>query len=219
MRKLLIIVFVCFYSLCFGQIKSGHITYKIDFSTEDNQLKSTLGFLEGSKMDVFFKDQYTRSEMKMGGMITISTFTDTIGDVVIILMDGINGKSAIKTPISEMETVTDTSISTPIYEDEFKDILGFSCQKVIVENAFGEVSNYWISNEINAVRIGQNYLSEEVKGFPLEFELYNKGLKMHLTAINFSDNLDEYNLEELFNSYIPDGYNILSKEELFQSGF
>ena len=219
MRKVLVIIFISFCSILIGQESVGQITYKIDFSSEDEQLKATLGFLQGSKMEVYYQDQFTRSEMSMGSMMTISTITDSIGDVVIVLMDGINGKTALKSPMSEMEQLEDSTIANPIYLEEYKEILGFSCQKVIVENAVGEKSNYWITKEISAIRAGQNYLSDEVDGFPLEFELYNKGLKMHLTAINYSNNLEGLNSKELFNSYIPKGYRILSKEELFQTGF
>ena len=219
MRKVLVIIFISFCSILIGQESVGQITYKIDFSSEDEQLKATLGFLQGSKMEVYYQDQFTRSEMSMGSMMTISTITDSIGDVVIVLMDGINGKTALKSPMSEMEQLEDSTIANPIYLEEYKEILGFSCQKVIVENAVGEKSNYWITKEISAIRAGQNYLSDEVDGFPLEFELYNKGLKMHLTAINYSNNLEGLNSKELFNSYIPKGYRILSKEELFQAGF
>ena len=219
MRKVLVIIFISFCSILIGQESVGQITYKIDFSSEDEQLKATLGFLQGSKMVVYYQDQFTRSEMSMGSMMTISTITDSIGDVVIVLMDGINGKTALKSPMSEMEQLEDSTIANPIYLEEYKEILGFSCQKVIVENAVGEKSNYWITKEISAIRAGQNYLSDEVDGFPLEFELYNKGLKMHLTAINYSNNLEGLNSKELFNSYIPKGYRILSKEELFQTGF
>ena len=219
MRKVLVIIFISFCSILIGQESVGQITYKIDFSSEDEQLKATLGFLQGSKMEVYYQDQFTRSEMSMGSMMTISTITDSIGDVVIVLMDGINGKTALKSPMSEMEQLEDSTIANPIYLEEYKEILGFSCQKVIVENAVGEKSNYWITKEISAIRAGQNYLSDEVDGFPLEFELYNKGLKMHLTAINYSNNLEGLNTKELFNSYIPKGYRILSKEELFQTGF
>ena len=219
MRKVLVIIFISFCSILIGQESVGQITYKIDFSSEDEQLKATLGFLQGSKMEVYYQDQFTRSEMSMGSMMTISTITDSIGDVVIVLMDGINGKTALKSPMSEMEQLEDSTIANPIYLEEYKEILGFSCQKVIVENAVGEQSNYWITKEISAIRAGQNYLSDEVDGFPIEFELYNKGLKMHLTAINYSNNLEGLNTKELFNSYIPKGYRILSKEELFQTGF
>ena len=219
MRKVLVIIFISFCSILIGQESVGQITYKIEFSSEDEQLKATLGFLQGSKMVVYYQDQFTRSEMSMGSMMTISTITDSIGDVVIVLMDGINGKTALKSPMSEMEQLEDSTIANPIYLEEYKEILGFSCQKVIVENAVGEKSNYWITKEISAIRAGQNYLSDEVDGFPLEFELYNKGLKMHLTAINYSNNLEGLNSKELFNSYIPKGYRILSKEELFQTGF
>ena len=218
-RNVLVIVFISVYSILFGQESMGKITYQIDFSSEDDQLKATLGFLQGSKMDVYYQDQFTRSEMSMGSMMTISTITDTIGENVIVLMDGVNGKTAIKTPMSEIEELEDTTIASPMYLEEYKEILGFSCQKVIVENAAGEKSNYWITREINAARVGQNYLSNEVDGFPLEFELYNKGLKMHLTAINYSNHLEGLNTDELFNNYIPKGYRILSKEELFQTGF
>ena len=107
MRKVLVIIFISFCSILIGQESVGQITYKIDFSSEDEQLKATLGFLQGYKMVVYYQDQFTRSEMSMGSMMTISTITDSIGDVVIVLMDGINGKTALKSPMSEMEQLED----------------------------------------------------------------------------------------------------------------
>ena len=106
-----------------------------------------------------------------------------------------------------------------LYEEEFKNILGFNCQKVTLKDAFGEETYYWMTNEIYVTKLGQNYLSDEVNGFPMEFELNNNGLKMKFKAQHFEGDLDEYNLEDLFTSYIPKAYKIITKEQLFQLGF
>jgi hypothetical protein len=219
MRFVLLTFFFLNFLLAQAQLKVGHLTYSIEFSSDEPDLSAVLSMLEGSKMEVYFKDNLTRSEMNMGSIMSIATITDSLEDAVVVLMDGLSGKTALKSSISEMEMILDTAKMITNYEEEFKDVLGFNCQKVSVKDAFGEETFYWVTNEIYVTKLGQNYLSEEVNGFPMEFELNNNGLKMKLKVQHFEGDLDEYNLEDLFTSYIPKAYKIVTKEQLFQLGF
>ena len=220
MRFILLTFFFLNFLFAQAQLKVGHITYSIEFSAANyNDMKSVLSMLEGSKMDVYFKDNRSRSEMNIGSIMSIATITDSIEDAVVVLIDGLAGKTALKSSISEMEMILDTAKMSTNYEEEFKNILGFNCQKVTLKDAFGEETYYWMTNEIYVTKLGQNYLSDEVNGFPMEFELNNNGLKMKFKAQHFEGDLDEYNLEDLFTSYIPKAYKIITKEQLFQLGF
>jgi len=202
-----------------SQIQKGKLTFEIELTSEETELSSVLELLNGSQMIILFDKDKTRSEVTLGSMLSIATITDSSADVAIVLMDGISGKTALKSSISEMEMILDTTETTPIYLEEYKNILGYNCQKVSLQDVFGEETIFWVTNEIQVLKLGQHYLPDEIQGFPLEFEIINNGLKMKLTATQIEKSLIDIDYDVVFNTYIPKDYKIVSKEQLFQLGF
>jgi len=202
-----------------SQIQKGKLTFEIELTSEETELSSVLELLNGSQMIILFDKDKTRSEVTLGSMLSIATITDSSADVAIVLMDGISGKTALKSSISEMEMILDTTETTPIYLEEYKNILGYNCQKVSLQDVFGEETIFWVTNEIQVLKLGQHYLPNEIQGFPLEFEIINNGLKMKLSATQIEKSLIDIDYDVVFNTYIPKDYKIVSKEQLFQLGF
>ncbi|MEY3437993.1 MAG: hypothetical protein RL265_578, partial [Bacteroidota bacterium] len=56
-----------------AQLTEGHFTYTIEASSENPDMQMVTGMMQGSTLDIHFKDKITRSEMKMGSMMNIVT--------------------------------------------------------------------------------------------------------------------------------------------------
>src|SRR5690554_7377453 len=60
--------------------------------SDDPQIQSQLGMMQGSTLQVFTKDNKSRTEMSMGGLMTTTTILDSDAKKGVLLMDGMLGK-------------------------------------------------------------------------------------------------------------------------------
>lgn len=209
--------FVCTL-LSFAQLTEGHISYKIDMTSDDPDMQMAIGMMQGSTLDVYFKDKATRAEMKMGALMNITTISnETTGDV-LMLMSGMIGQNAIKTTTEELEK---ENPEKPKYEvelvNETKTIEGYSCKKAILTDEEGNESVFWYTEEINISKKGQSYLNEDVPGFPMQYDLNNNGMKMTMVVSSLEKKLDKKSAS-LFEMTIPEGYKEMTMEELKSMG-
>jgi GLPGLI family protein len=221
MKKLFLLsVFAIVSTLgLYAQMTQGHISYKIDASTDNPDMQMAIGMMQGSTMDIYFKDKTTRSEMKMGSMMTVTTITDETSKDVLMLMSGMMGNIAVKSNLSEYE---DSREEQPKFEvsftDETKDFLGYTCKKAVLTSEDGLESVFWYTEEIMASKKGQSYLNEEIPGFPMQFELNNQGMKMSMTVTALEEKLEKKKSSSLFDMTIPAGYKEMTMEELGSMG-
>jgi GLPGLI family protein len=205
----------------FAQMTEGHITYSIEASTDDPEMQMAIAMLQGSTMDLYFKEKATRSEMKMGTMMTITTITNEADGNVLMLMGGMMGNNAVRSTMEELE-VQKEEAEQPKYEvtlsDETKEIVGYTCKKATLVSEDGAESIFWYTDDIEVSKKGQNYLSEEVPGFPMQFEINNGGLVMTMTVTELDKKLDKKKGSSLFSMDIPEGYTEMSMEDLQMMG-
>lgn len=203
----------------FAQMTEGHIAYKIDATTDNPDMQMAIGMMQGSTMDIYFKDKTTRSEMKMGSMMSVTTITDETSRNVLMLMGGMMGNMAVKSTLDEYE---DRREEQPKFEvtftDEKKEILGYNCKKALMTTEDGLESVFWYTDEIMASKKGQSYLSEEIPGFPMQFEINNQGMKMTMTVTAVEEKLDKKKSSSLFDMTIPTGYKEMTLDELNKMG-
>jgi GLPGLI family protein len=203
----------------YAQIKEGHVTYKIDISTENPDMEMVVGMMQGSTLDIYFKEKMTRAEMKMGSMMNMTTISDEKSGKLLMLMSGMIGKKAISTTTEELSSKDEKE--KPKYEvelvDETKDIAGYKCKKAILTDEEGNESTFWYTEEIEVSKKGQNYLNENVPGYPMQYEINNSGLVMGMTVTNITKELSKSDLK-LFDMSIPEGYAEMTMEELQQMG-
>lgn len=201
-----------------AQITEGHISYKIDVSTDNPDMQMAIGMMQGSTMDLYFKEKTTRAEVKMGTMMNITTITNENSGDILMLMSGMIGQTAIKSTMAELEA---ENADKPNYEislvDETKEILGYACKKAIMTSEDGLESIFWYTEEIAISKKGQSYMNESVPGFPLQYDLNNNGMKMQMTVSNFEQKLDKKSAA-LFEMKVPDGYKEMTMEELKNMG-
>jgi GLPGLI family protein len=164
-------------------------------------------------MEIYFTEGLTRSEMKMGTMMNISTLTDEKTGDLLMLMSGMIGKNAILTTLDEINKEKE---ETPEMEvtlvDETKVIMGYVCKKAIITAEDGSESVFWYTEDIKVAAKGQSYLNENVPGFPLEYEINNSGLKMVLTVTDIEKKIKKAG--DLFDFKIPEGYKQMTIDQL-----
>jgi GLPGLI family protein len=178
-----------------------------------------IGMMQGSTLDIFFTEGSTRSEMKMGTMMNITTITSEKSGDLVMLMSGMIGKNAVKTTLAEMEAKNADKPKMDIQLlDETKNLLGYDCKKAIMTDEDGNESVFWYTDKISMSRKGQSYLNDEIPGVPLQFDMNNNGLKMTMTAGAVETSLDKKAKKEMFDQSIPEGYKVMTIEELSKMG-
>lgn len=221
MRKILftLAVAVCTTLSLNAQLKEGHVKYEIEMSSDNPEMQMQLAMMQGSKFEIYFKDNLTRSEMSMGSIMKISTITNTDSENSLMLMSGMMGNIAVKI---DGEDIEQAKLEQPEMEvtltEETKEIQGYKCKKAVVTDEEGTESVFWYTEEIDINKEGQTYLNSEVPGFPMEFELNKGDLKMTMLTTEFSEKLDKKMVKELFDTTIPEGYKEMSMEELGNMG-
>jgi GLPGLI family protein len=202
-----------------AQMTEGHVNYKIDAVADNPDMEMAVSMLQGSTLDVFFRGKQTRSEMKMGSLMTVTTITNETSKEVLMLMSGMMGNTAVKSNLDEMEAEKG---DTPPFEvtlvDETKEVSGYTCKKAILTAEDGMESVFWYTDEIVVAKAGQSYLNDQVPGYPMQFELNNQGLKMTMTVTKVEDKLDKKKADDLFNMVIPSGYTEMEMEDLKKMG-
>jgi GLPGLI family protein len=203
-----------------AQTTEGHVAYKIDVTTDNPDMQMVVGMMQGSTMDVYFKDKTTRSEMKMGSMMTMITITNETTQDLLMLMSGMVGQNAIKTTLTELDEqkTTEENPFTVTLVDETKVIEGYTCKKAILSSEEGLESVFWYTEDIDISKKGQSYLNDQVPGFPMQFELNNGPMKMSMTVTKIEKSIDKKKAATLFDMTIPEGYKEMTMEDLKSMG-
>ncbi len=199
-----------------AQISEGHINYKIDMTTDDPQMQMMAGMLQGSTLDIYFKEKMARTEMKMGTMMTTVNIINEPTGEMLMLMSGMMGKKAIKSNLKDSDTVAQPTSEVTLV-DETKEIIGFKCKKAIITDEEGNEMVTWYTTDFVVVKKGIGFMNDQIPGVPLEFDINRNGLKMNMSATKVDKKLDKKAIS-LFDMKIPDGYTETTMEELQMMG-
>lgn len=202
----------------FSQVNEGRVKYNIDFSSSDPQMQAQFAMLKGSTLSMFFSQEFNRVEMNMGMFVNSKTIVDIANKETLVVMDGMMGKKAAKIK-NEEAAAEDTEFKGEVETTtETKKIAGYKCVKSTMTLEDGSVVNYWLTDELTASTEGNRFVSKEIKGFPLEFEVSAQGMVMTFSAIEVEKGLKKHNKKELFNTAIPEGYEVISADDLKNMG-
>ena len=201
----------------FCQVTQGYAQYEVNISTDDEEMKQALSMMENSSMNIYFTKQRTRTEFDMG-MIKTTTITDAKEDQALILMDMMGMKIAMDSKISKLQEGNEDQIDAIKIEitSDHKKILGYNCQKAVVYSDDLKME-YWYTEEIEISKSGQELFNKELPGFPMLFEVSSEGLKMSFTISKFSKEF-EMDAEKYFDRTVPEGYKVMSPEDLESMG-
>ena len=121
-----------------AQLTEGHFTYTIEASSENPDMQMVTGMMQGSTLDIHFKDKITRSEMKMGSMMNIVTVSNENSGEILLLMSGMIGKNAILMTTEEVEALSEGKPEMNVeLLDETKTIEGYLCKKAVLSDENG----------------------------------------------------------------------------------
>lgn len=201
-----------------AQLNEGHFQFTINMSSDNPEMQMAMSMMQGSTLDVYFSGDKTRSEMQMGTMMKMVTVTDAKGDVMLMLLSGMIGNKAIKSSITELEKDAEAEKANYTVElvNETKTIEGYDCKKALLKDEEGHEMVFWYTEDILVNKAGQNYLNDQVPGFPMAFELLQGDMLMSMTVTKLEKKIDKK--ADLFNTSIPSGYQEMTFEQLKQMG-
>jgi GLPGLI family protein len=193
-----------------GKAFEGKIVYEINFP--GMELDAASAAMLPKEMTMYIKNGKVRNEMSMGMGMTTSTISDSKTKSAITLMDIMGSKYAIKTTEAELKKDQPKEDPTVKITEETKKIAGYDCKKAIVTMGDKEKStiNIYFTPEIGSKDM--NWSKPEFKGidgFPMEFEMKQNGMNMHMIAKSVST---ETITESKF--VVPADYKETTQEEL-----
>lgn len=196
----------------FSQTTEGQISYKIEITGDSPEMANAATMLQGSLMELYFIKDKTAVEMKMGEMMKMKTSIDAKLNKGIILMEVMGNKIATK--IDDVKNNEESPKEEIVATAETKTILGFNCKKYIKKNEQGKTLIIWTTKDIVTNLVGQQQFVKADLGIPLEFSTSDDGMTMNFTATSFNKKVDS----SIFKLDVPEGYNVMTEEELKQMG-
>jgi hypothetical protein len=216
MKHLLVsILFLAVVGTSIAQTK-GQISYNMDFSSDNPDMAMALPMMQGSTMELYFMPKKSKVQMTMGSFMKMNTVIDEKANKGLVLMEVMGQKSA--TEIKDLNAKpADAPAADPKVEvtTETKDIIGYKCVKTIVRDADGSESIVWVAKDLKAALKGQQQFSVKgIEGAPLEFSTQKNGMNIHFIATKFEGKVDK----KLFSLKIPEGYTVMTEEDLKNMG-
>ncbi len=192
MKKVFLLVCICFCLLVQAQVKEGMLQYTMTIET---QMPKEMNPMSGdSELTLWFKNGKTLSEM-VTPIYSMKILADSVS--TLTLMDAMGQKSFFRTSVTDLKKkIPTTPDRTPtiVHTKEKKKILGYECTKAILTMPMlrGKPMNMtlWITQQIAARTPTAGIFSEEMlrtfKGLCLEMEVQMEKVhsKMIVTSIS-----------------------------------
>jgi GLPGLI family protein len=189
------------------KITEGVAVFNLEFPTEgmDEQYKAMMP----TESKIYFKGDKSRSEMEMSVMTMVS-ITDTKDKSMIMLMDVMGKKTAMKTDLSKTkEAEKNYKVNVT---DETKTIAGYKCIKATVTDDEGTKFDVWFTKEIEGSTSG-NMQFKDIDGFLMSYEMpvpnMEGNMKMECKSVKAEKVSDD-------KFTIPAGYELKTQEELMK---
>jgi GLPGLI family protein len=195
------------------KITEATITYDIVINSENSAPKAT-DLLDGATSVIFLKGNSSRSEM-ISTLGTQSTIIDGKSGKVTVLKDYGEQKYMItmspenwKSSNKKYEGIAFT------YENEFKTIAGYNCQKAVGKLADGSSFTVYFTKDLIPVNKDFQYLNKNLPGLAMQYEATMGKLKVTYTVSSINFNLVPAAKFDLPKS----GYRVMSYEESMGAG-
>ena len=210
-NQIVVVVVMSFFSVqLFGQkkITEGTISYDIVINT-NNSTPQAADLLDGATSVIYLKGNSSRSEM-ISSLGTQSTIIDGKTGKVTILKDYGEQKYMItmtpenwKTSNKKYEGIQFT------YENEFKTIQGYNCQKATGRLADSTTFTVYFTKDIIPVNKDFQYLNKNLPGLAMQYEASLGKLRVTYTVSNIN-----FNPVPAVKFDLPkSGYRVMSYEE------
>ena len=215
MKKILLLSAITIFAISnfsfTGTDFEGKIVFDIDFNSP-NMPDEAKAMMAGSELTIYIKGSKTRSDIEMP-MQNSTTISDSKTKTSVRLVEAGGNKYKIKNeePAADKKT-PDATIK---YLDETKEIAGYKCKKaeITFKDKAGEshTTAVYYTEEISNQMGSDNRSSQfkDLKGMPLEYEIYNERGSMKMTATSVSkEKVPDSKFE------IPSGYKEPTLEEM-----
>jgi len=210
-KQIAIVFSMLFFSAqLFGQKKltEATISYDIVINTT-NTTPQAADLLDGATSVIYLKGNSSRSEM-VSSLGTQSTIIDGKTGKVTILKDYGEQKYMItmtqqnwKASNKKYEGINFT------YENEYKTIAGYNCQKATGKLADGSTFNVYFTKDLISVNKDFQYLNKNLPGLAMQYEATLGKLKVTYTVSSVNFNLVPAAKFDLPKS----GYRVMTYEE------
>jgi GLPGLI family protein len=210
-KQIVVVSFMLQFSFqVFGQkkITEATISYDIVINTSNTTPKAA-DLLDGATSVIYLKGTSSRSEM-ISSLGTQSTIIDGKSGKVTILKDYGEQKYMItltqenwKASNKKYEGIVFT------YENEFKNIAGYNCQKAIGRLADSTTFTVYFTKELIPVNKDFQYLNKSLPGLAMQYEAALGNLKVTYTVSGINFNVVPAAKFDLPKS----GYRVMSYEE------
>ncbi len=214
MRTILtILIFLVSFGNSFAQ-SEGHITYSLDFSSDNPEMAMGIAMMKGSTMDLYFTNNKSAAEMQMGSIMKMKTATDIKLDKGLVLIE-MMGQNLATEITSISKTAQENTTNFKIIETtETKKILDFVCTKKIAKDDEGNEYIFWLTKDLKVNLQGLQQFNQQFDGTPLEFFVNQSGMNIHFLATHFSKTVDA----KIFSLEIPEGYQVVTEDDLKNMG-
>jgi hypothetical protein len=196
-----------------AQVTQAKVSYKIEFDTDDPQMKMQLGMMGNSSMTMWFNGDLFRQEMDMGGFSKNTTIMNNAEKKGLLLLDvPMQGmKMAVPIdPTADKEEEPEMEVEEVIGEEV--EVAGYKCKKYILTDQDGNEMTMYTTTELKKQE-GGRFNNAKVSGFPLKIEFEQAMFKMVMTATNVEQKYKEKD-KELYSLEIPEGYDEGTMEDL-----
>lgn len=196
--------------LVFAQKKltEATISYDIVINT-NNTTPQAADLLDGAVSVIYLKGNSSRSEM-ISSLGTQSTIIDgKSGNVTILKEYGEQKYMITMTPANWKASNKKYEGSTFTYEDEYKTIAGYNCQKAIGKLTDGSTFTVYFTKDLVPVNKDFQYLNKDLPGLAMQYEatLGKQKVTYTVSSINF-------NLVPAAKFDLPkSGYRVMTYEE------
>jgi len=191
----------------------GTIVYNIIVNTNDANPKLADGF-DGATNTIYIKGKMSRSEL-VSVFGTQSTIIDgKTGNVTVLKEYGEKKYLINMTPADWTEANKKYDSVRFSYENEFKTIAGYKCQKAIGKLNNGETFTVYYTTELIPENQEFQYSNKSLPGLALEYES-----NLGKNKVIFSASSVSFNPVPLAKFDMPkSGYRVMSYEESKRSG-
>ena len=190
------------------KLTEATISYDIVINT-NNTTPQAADLLDGAVSIIYLKGNSSRSEM-ISSLGTQSTIIDGKTGNVTVLKDYGEQKYMISMSPAEWKASNKKyEGSTFTYEDKYKSIAGYNCQKAIGRLADGGTFTVYFTKELLPVNKDFQYLNKNLPGLAMQYEAVMGKQKVTYTVSSINFNLVPAAKFDLPKS----GYRVMTYEE------
>jgi GLPGLI family protein len=202
------LLFLSFYAAGQKKLTEATISYDVVINT-DNTTPRAADLFDGARNVIYLKGNSSRSEM-ISSLGTQSTIVDGKTGKATILKNYGEQKYMItmsaenwKTSNKKYEGITFT------YENEYKTIAGYNCQKAIGKLTDGSTFTVYFTKDLIPVNKDFQYLNKNLPGLAMQYEASLDKLKVTYTVSSVTFSLVPAAKFDLPKS----GYRVMTYEE------